>query len=88
MFVKYEIPGFMDKVWFEEHEEYKNWYMALAQGTNIRKLNIPIPYTKKMSHFFMQAPNNMSVKEALRWGQVIEEWEEVRNWPEPSFTAV
>lgn len=32
--------------------------------------NIPIPFTQKMGHFFTQAPEALTVEEALRWAQV------------------
>ena len=71
LFAKYQLPHFLDKVWFDSNPVYLDWYIQMGQGMNIRKLGIPLNYTKKMSHFFMKAPNNLSITQALRWGQVI-----------------
>ena len=31
--------------------------------------DLPLPYTKRMAHHFMQAPSDFTVESALRWGQ-------------------
>lgn len=71
LFVAYDIPPFMDRVWFTENETHQNWYKHIGSGQNIRTApGIPISLTKKMAHHFLQAPKKYTVEEALRWGQV------------------
>jgi len=70
-FCAYDVPSFMDKAWVEE-PKFRKWYLHLGKGNNIRTVeNLPIPMTKKMAHFFCQAPNHYKVNEAIRYGQVL-----------------
>ena len=71
LFVKYDVPQFMDSVWFTENETYQNWYIHIGIGQNIRTAPaLPVTLTKKMAHNFLSAPKHYNVDEALRWGQV------------------
>lgn len=72
-FVKYEMPTFMNSAWFNvENNIQIGWFIDIGRGHNIRKCGfLPIEVTKKMSHYFMQAPSNFTVDQALRWAQVI-----------------
>lgn len=74
LFAKYSIPSFMDSVWFRrdaESDRMRDWFIQLGSGENIRKSETPIPLTKKMAHYFAQAPDHYSVENAIRWGQVL-----------------
>ncbi|MCB0836507.1 MAG: PcfJ domain-containing protein [Bacteroidetes bacterium] len=71
LYARYEMPDFMINVWFEKASQYQFWFLELGKGANIRNLDIPLTYTKKMSHFFMEAPADLSVGHALRWGQIL-----------------
>ena len=67
----YEVPLFMDCVWFNGNVTYQTWFKHIGTGQNIRTApDIPIPLTKKMAHHFLQAPRHYTIEEALRWGQV------------------
>ena len=67
----YEVPLFMDSVWFNGDGTHQNWFKHIGTGQNIRTAqDIPIPLTKKMAHHFLKAPKHYTVEEALRWGQV------------------
>ncbi|MYA72349.1 hypothetical protein F4009_19780 [Candidatus Poribacteria bacterium] len=67
----YEIPLFMDCVWFNGNVIHQNWFKHIGTGQNIRTASdIPIPFTKKMAHHFLKAPRRYTIEEALRWGQV------------------
>ena len=67
----YEVPFFMDSVWFNGNVTYQNWFKHIGTGQNIRTASdIPIPLTKKMAHHFLKAPRRYTIEEALRWGQV------------------
>jgi hypothetical protein len=71
---KYEVPDFFDQVWTRDNGVEHDWYIHVAQGKNI--MTAPgflerYPCTKKMAHFFMQAPSNYDFKKAWRFGQVM-----------------
>ena len=67
----YEVPFFMDSVWFNGNVTHQNWFKHIGTGQNIRTASdIPIPLTKKMAHHFLKAPKHYTIEEALRWGQV------------------
>ncbi|MDB5334537.1 MAG: hypothetical protein JWN70_156 [Planctomycetaceae bacterium] len=74
LFARWPVPTFMDSVWFQgissDALEKQTWFVHLGLGENIRTLPLPIPYTKRMAHHFMQAPAESTVEEALRWGQI------------------
>ena len=71
LFAAYEVPLFMDCVWFNGNVTHQNWFKHIGTGENIRTAQgIPIPLTKKMAHHFLKAPRHYAVEEALRWGQV------------------
>lgn len=76
LFVKYDdVPSFFDKVWFSGRSkiaaEHRAWYLHVGKGQNIRHCQLPIPFTKKMAHWFMRAPNDATIEQALRWGQIL-----------------
>ena len=75
LFAKYEpMPAFFQQVWSSSDPStgrYRLWYVRVANGENLRKCNLPISYTRKMAHWFMRAPDNFSVPQALRFGQVV-----------------
>jgi len=83
LFSIYEIPLFMDSAWFftgvnftneqgVTSNKYREWFIALARGGNIRKVEgLPYEMTKKMSHHFMQAPSDYSVTNALRFAHTL-----------------
>lgn len=78
LFCKYDVPKFMDKVWFKDctgdfgrGRIHFDWYIHLGLGQNIRTAQgLPIPMTKMMAHHFCKAPEKYDVIEAIRWGQV------------------
>ena len=71
-FANYPVPLFLDSAFFhEELAHQRQWYIDIGQGKNIRQSEgLPIKMTKKMAHFFLEAPENQSVNYALRWAQV------------------
>ncbi len=78
LFAKYPIPKFMDSVWFDLDGDLEDnrasrtqtWFKHIGQGHNIRTASLPIPYTKRMAHHFLTAPDDYSAHAALRWGQI------------------
>lgn len=80
LFSKYKVPSFMNKAWFSglynqdqfRNQVYINWFVHIGSGKNIRTAeDLPTPLTKKMAHYFLQAPKNSGILEAIRWGQTL-----------------
>ena len=72
---RYPVPVFLVSAWFRGRTDLaaqqQEWYLALARGQSPRKMNLPIPLTKKMAHFFLHAPKGLLIESAVRWGQVL-----------------
>ena len=68
-----DVPIFMEGVWLRDDRpsrRFRDWYVHLGRGYNLRTAKLTIPLTKKMAHHFMQAPDDFTVEQALRWGQM------------------
>ncbi|MDG2004284.1 MAG: PcfJ domain-containing protein [Novosphingobium sp.] len=74
LFDKYgSVPNFMEGVWLRDDRpswRFRDWYVHLGRGHNLRKAKSPIPLTKRMAHHFLEAPDDYTVEQALRWGQM------------------
>lgn len=73
LFVQYVMPEFMNSVWFRTDrlsERYREWYLHVAAGHNIRSAVLPIPFTKKMAHCFMRSPSHCSIEMAINWANI------------------
>lgn len=75
LLVRYDdMPLFFDTVWFTGSDQAavdrRKWYLHVGEGRNIRECDLPIPLTKKMAHHFMHAPQDLTIDQALRWGQI------------------
>lgn len=73
LFINYDIPDFMTGCWFETSPDAVQsirLFVALGRGSSIRKCGLPIKFTKSMAKFFMLAPADLRVMQAVRWAQV------------------
>ena len=74
LFAEWPVPAFFDSVWFLGNGRgavrQQEWFLHVGRGQNIRTADLPLPYTKRMAHHFMQAPADCTVEAALRWGQI------------------
>lgn len=75
LLTQYPVPSFLDSVWFlgtsTSALRFQKWFWHIGTGHSIRTADVPIPLTKRMAHYFMQAPTDCSAEQALRWGQVL-----------------
>ena len=75
LFARYEVPTFMDSAWFQgqvvEARIEQDWFLHIGGGQNLRTADVPVRLSKMMAHHCLQAPDGLTVREALRWGQVI-----------------
>lgn len=72
LFCKYPIPKFMDSVWFNAKDIDIKLYIHMGKGGSPRtfdKFNISL--TKKESHYFLNAPDNYNVEEAILWAKAL-----------------
>ena len=73
LFEEYPVPAFMTWVWLRGQDtdsvKQQNWYKHIGRGRNIRTAGLPLPYTKRMVHLFLQAPGHFTVEMALRSAQ-------------------
>jgi hypothetical protein len=61
----------MDRVWFRGNQTHQNWFKHIGVGQNIRTApGLPLSLTPKIAHHFLTAPNDYTLEEAFRWGQV------------------
>jgi hypothetical protein len=69
------VPGFMDAAWFAGTEPearwQQEWFRHIGGGENIRTADLPVRLTKMMAHRFMEAPADLTIAAALRWGQIL-----------------
>jgi hypothetical protein len=74
LFADWPVPSFMDSVWFlgngRPAVQRQEWFLHIGRGQNIRTADLPLAYTKRMAHHFMQAPADFTVEASLRWGQI------------------
>jgi len=73
LFVQYEMPFFMDSVWWDnDSRNFFFWYTKIGSGMSVYKvIKEDVDLTRKMTHWFMKAPRELSIKGALRWSQVL-----------------
>jgi len=72
-FVEFEPPATLRDCWFEHDAaaaRHRRWFVTLARGRNLRSLDLPIEYSRKMAHWFAFAPDDFDPDAALRYGQV------------------
>ncbi len=68
-----DVPRFMESAWLRNDGaswRYRDWYVHLGRGYNLRTAKLPVAFTKKMAHHFIGAPDDCSVEQAVRWGQM------------------
>lgn len=71
LFCKYKVPDFLYQGFYSSNLLYVEWFIHLGIGRRVRDLNkMPIPFTQKMGHYFLQAPSRLSIAEAIRFAQV------------------
>ncbi len=68
---EYQPPAFMTSVWYQKNRTRQRWYIHLGKGGSIRTAEgVPASLTKRMAHWFTQAPDQYTPLDAIRYGQV------------------
>jgi PcfJ-like protein len=72
LFCRYEVPEFLYKSFYEKTNTlFIQWFIHLGSGKKVRELmKVPIAFTQRTAHYFLQAPARFAIPEALRWAQV------------------
>lgn len=74
LFSRWKMPAFFDSAWTVKGElNYleRDWYCHLAAGGSLRKVQgMPPSLTSRALHLAMNAPRDLTIRQALRWGQV------------------
>ena len=68
-----DVPAFMEVAWLRGDRpswRYRDWYVHLGRGHNLRTAKCPVLVTKKIAHAFLQAPEDYTIEQALRFGQL------------------
>ncbi|MEL7028035.1 MAG: PcfJ domain-containing protein [Pseudomonadota bacterium] len=68
-----DTPRFMEQAWLRDDRgswRFRDWYVHLGRGRNLRTAKSPVPITKKIAHHFLQAPDDYEIEQAIRWGQL------------------
>ncbi len=77
MFANYRVPRFLEKAFISEDcdiiKKFGPWYIATAQGESLYKACTRGLLTKKETHYFLQAPDELSVEQAIWWARAIAE---------------
>ncbi|NNT71153.1 hypothetical protein HKT18_02885 [Flavobacterium sp. IMCC34852] len=69
-FARYEVPEFLESVFYGDHKIQMLWYVQLGRGESVLSLSgFPVKFTKKMAHEFKKAPASYTVERAIRWAQ-------------------
>ena len=65
----------MDVAWFRDNEKLaarqQDWFKVMGQGYSILSSDTPPRLTRKMAVGFLHAPDNFTIEEAMRYGQVM-----------------
>ena len=71
LFCKYKVPAFLYQCFYEKKDkQFIYWLIHIGMGGKVREMGkIPIPFTNKMGHYFLQAPAKLTIAEVLRWAQ-------------------
>lgn len=71
LFVEYKVPTFMYNAFYSGNTTHLDWFMIIAKGESFRKkTKLPLNLSAKGIHFFLNAPDDLSIEEALRYAQV------------------
>ena len=74
LFARWKMPACFDSAWYIKGDLTfleRDWYCHLAAGGSLRTIEgMPASITTRALHLALQAPENLTIRQALRWGQV------------------
>jgi len=70
LFTKYPVPRFIANEFVSGDKTIIDLFIHIGYGYSIRKFGgLKVRLTKKVAHYFMQAPDDCTVYEAVQWAQ-------------------
>ncbi len=74
LFASWPLPSHFDSAWYAKGDLKlleRDWYCRVACGEGLRNLpGMPPSITSRALHLAKQAPEHLTIRQALRWGQV------------------
>jgi hypothetical protein len=73
LLAKYDVPAFLDEAWLRGDRgayRYRDWFVHIGRGHNIRTAKTPYPMTKMIAHHFVHAPADASIEAALMYADI------------------
>lgn len=73
LMARYEVPAFMGAAWLRSEKgahRYRDWYVHMGRGHNIRTAKTLYPMTKAIAHHFTNAPEDLTIEGALIFADV------------------
>lgn len=75
LFALYPLPAFCDSAWLAQGpfaQRQQSWFVHLGSGKTLRSApGLPVALTKREAHHALEAPDDFSMLEALRYGQIV-----------------
>lgn len=74
LFAKYPVPRFLEQILASTDPnllKFADWYIAVAQGDSLYKTCTRGILSKRETYLFLQAPNTLSIKEAIWWAKTM-----------------
>jgi hypothetical protein len=68
LLARYTVPVFLDAAWLRSDRgayRFRDWFVHVGKGRNIRTAKTPYPLTKMIAHHFVRAPDDMTIEGAL-----------------------
>ena len=73
LLARYDVPAFLDEAWLRGDRgahRYRDWFVHIGRGHNIRTAKTPYPMTKMIAHHFVHAPAGVSIEGALMYADI------------------
>lgn len=73
LLAQYDVPAFLDEAWMRGDRgayRYRDWFVHIGRGHNIRTAKTPYPMTKMIAHHFVHAPARVSIEGALMFADI------------------
>ena len=73
LLAQYDVPAFLDEAWVRGDRgayRYRDWFVHIGRGHNIRTAKTPYPMTKMIAHHFVHAPPKVTIEGALMFADI------------------
>lgn len=73
LLARFDVPVFLDAAWLRSDRgafRFRDWFIHVGRGNNIRTAKTPYPLTKMIAHHFINAPDDTTIEGALMLADV------------------